>query len=119
MTSVMSSDTTSRAAEIMGGGGSGGGRLGALGMQRPERAQKRDSFIVMKECQWMPPVNVEGKVAAHALRAVCKRRTEEFLGWALTVPRGGSSLWGNPARMSAMEVIVVGRRCAAVVNAGT
>ena len=54
----------------------------------------------------MPPANVEGEVAAHALSAVCQRRTEAFVGWALTVTRRGSSLWGNPARMSAMEVIV-------------
>ena len=106
MTSVMSSDATSRAAEIMGGGGSGGGRLGALGMRRPERVRKRDGFIVRKECPWMPPANVEGKVAAHALSAVCQRRTEAFVGWALTVPRRGGSLWGNPARISAMEVMV-------------
>ena len=120
MTSVMSSDVTSRAAEIMEGGGSGSGRLGALGMRRPERARKRDGFIVRKkEFPWMPPANVEGEVAAHALSAVCQRRTEAFVGWALTVPRGGSSLWGNPAHMLAMEFIVVGRRRVAVVNTGT
>ena len=67
----------------------------------------------------MPSANVEVEVAANALGAVCQLRAEAFVGWALTVLRGGSSLWGNPARMSAMEVIVVGRRRAAVVNAGT
>ena len=118
MTFVMSSDATSLAAEIMGGGGSGGGQLGALVMRIPERVRKRDGFIVRNECPWMPPANFEGEVATHVLSAVCQRRTEAFLGWALTVPRGGSSLWGNPERMSAMEVIVVGRRRAAVVNAG-
>ena len=64
----------------MGGGGSGGGRLGALGMRRPERVRKRDVFILRKEFSWMPPANVEGEVAAHALSAVCQRRTEEFVG---------------------------------------
>ena len=119
MNSVMSSYANLQASDIMGGGGSGGGRLGALGMRRMERVRKRDGFIVRKECPWMPPANVEGKVAAHALSVVCQRRTEASAGWALTVPRGGSSLWGNPARMSAMEVIVVGRRRAVVVNTGT
>ena len=69
-TSVMSSAETSRAADIMGGEGSGGGRLGALGMRRPERVRKRDGFIVRKKCPWMPPANVEGEVAAQALSAV-------------------------------------------------
>ena len=54
----------------------------------------------------MPPENVEGEVAAHALSAVCQKRTEAFVGWALTVTRRGISLWGNPARMSAMDVMV-------------
>ena len=106
MTSLTSYAATLRADEIMGGGGSGGGRLGALGMWRPERVWKRYSFIFRKEYPWMPPANVEGEVAAHVLSAVYKRRTEAFVGWALTVPRRGSSLWGNPARMSAMEVIL-------------
>ena len=105
MTSVASSAATSRAAEIMGGGGSGGGPLGALGMRRPERVWKRDGFIVRKECPWMPPANVECEVVAHALGAVCQQRTEAFVGWVLTVTRRGSSLWRNPARMLAMEVI--------------
>ena len=93
--------------------------MGALGIWRPERVQKRNGFIVRKESPLMPPANVEGKVAAHTLSAVCQRRTEALMGWALTVPRGESSLWGNPARMLTMEVIVVGRRRAAVVNVGT
>ena len=67
----------------------------------------------------MTPANVEGEVAAHALSEVCQQHTEAFVCWVLTVPRGGNSVWGNPTRMSAMEVIVVGRRRAAVVNAGT
>ena len=54
----------------------------------------------------MPPANVESEVAAHALSAVCQRRTEAFVGWALMVPRWGSFLCGNPARMSAMDVMV-------------
>ena len=54
----------------------------------------------------MPPANVEGEFAAHALSAVCQRHTEAFVGWALMVPKRGSSLWGNTARMLAMEVIV-------------
>ena len=54
----------------------------------------------------MPPANVEGEVAAHALSAVCQQRTEAFVGWALTVPSWGSSLWVNPARMLAMDVMV-------------
>ena len=106
MISVMSSSSTSQAAEIMGGGGSGGGRLGALGIRRPERVWKRDGFIVRKECPWIPPANVEGEFVAHTLSAVFQRRTEAFVGWVLTVPRRGISLWGNPAHMSAMEVIV-------------
>ena len=93
--------------------------MGALGMRRPERVRKRGGFIVRKECPWMPPANVDGEFDAHALSVVCKQRTEAFVGLALMVPRRGSSLWGNPAQMSAMEVIVVGRRRAAVVNTGT
>ena len=93
--------------------------MGALGMRRPERVRKRGGFIVRKECPWMPPAKVDGKVTAHVLSAVCQQRTEAFVGWALTVPRRGSYLLGNPAQMSAMEVIVVGRRRAAVVNTGT
>ena len=54
----------------------------------------------------MPPANVEGDVAAHALSAVCQRRTVAFVGWALMVPIWGSSLCGNPAWMSAMDVMV-------------
>ena len=54
----------------------------------------------------MPPANVEGNVAAHALSAVCQRRTVAFVGWALMFPIWGSSLCGNPARMSAMDVMV-------------
>ena len=54
----------------------------------------------------MPPANVEGKVGAHALSVVCQKRTEAFVGWALTVPSWGSSLCGNPARMLAMYVVV-------------
>ena len=54
----------------------------------------------------MPPANVEGKVAAHALSVVFQRCTVAFVGWALMVPSWGSSLCGNPARMSAMDVIV-------------
>ena len=80
--------------------------MGALGIQRLERVWKRDGFVVRKECPWMPPANVEGGFASHALSAVCQKRTEAFVGWALTVPRRRSSLWGNPAWMSAMEVIV-------------
>ena len=44
--------------------------MGVLVMPRPERVWKRDGFIVRKECPWMPPANVEGEVAAHALSAV-------------------------------------------------
>ena len=54
----------------------------------------------------MPPANVEGEVAAHTLREVCQRRTVAFVGWALMVPSWGSSLCGNPARMSAMDIMV-------------
>ena len=54
----------------------------------------------------MRPANVEGNVAAHALSAVCQRRTVVFVGWTLMVPSWGSSLCGNPARMSAMDVMV-------------
>ena len=54
----------------------------------------------------MPPANVEGDVAAHALSAVCQQHTVEFVGWVLMVPSWGSSLCGNPARMSAMDVRV-------------
>ena len=68
---------------------------------------KRDGFIVRKECPWMPPANVVGKVAAKALSAVCQQRTEAFVGWTLTVLTRGSSLWGNTAQMSAMEVILL------------
>ena len=67
---------------------------------------KSDGFVFSKEYPWIPPANVEGEVAAHVLSAVCQRRTEVFVGWALTVPRRGSSLWGDPARVSAMEVMV-------------
>ena len=67
---------------------------------------KSDSFIVRKECPYMPPANVEGEVVAQALSAVCQQRTDAFVGWALTVTRRGSSLWGNPARMLAMDVMV-------------
>ena len=80
--------------------------MGTLGMQRPDRVRKRDGFIVSKECPCMPPNNIEGEVAAHALSAVFQQRTEAFVGWALTVLRRGSSLWEKPTRMSAMEVIV-------------
>ena len=75
-------------------------------MQRPERVWNRDGLIVRKECPWIPLANVEGEVAAHAFSAVCQQRTEAFVGWALTVLRRRSSLWGDPTRMSAMEVIV-------------
>ena len=54
----------------------------------------------------MLPANVEGKVAAHALSAVCQRRTVAFVGWALMVPILGSSLCGNPVRMSAIDSMV-------------
>ena len=54
----------------------------------------------------MPPANVEGEVAAYALSLVCQQRTEAFVGWALKVPTWGSFLWGNPAQMSAMDVMV-------------
>ena len=54
----------------------------------------------------MPPDNVEGKVAAHALIAVFQQHTVAFSGWALMVPSWGRSLCGNPARMSAMDVMV-------------
>ena len=54
----------------------------------------------------MPPANVEGNVAAHTLIAVYQRLTEAFLGWALTVPRRGISLWGDPAQMWAIDVMV-------------
>ena len=54
----------------------------------------------------MPPANVEGDVAAHALSAVCQRRTLAFVGWALMVPSWVISLCGNPARMSGMDVMV-------------
>ena len=40
----------------------------------------------------MPPTNVEGDVAAHALSAVFQRCTVAFVGWALMVPCWGSSL---------------------------
>ena len=66
----------------------------------------------------MPPANVEGEVVAEEMSEVCQRHTEAFLGWALTVPSRGSSLWWNPARMLAMEVISVGRHRVAVVNEG-
>ena len=80
ITSVMSSDATLRAAEIMEWVGSGGGRLGILGMRILERVLKRDGFIFSKECPRMPPANVEGKVSAHVLSTVCQRRTEAFVG---------------------------------------
>ena len=70
------------------------------------RLWKTDDFIVSKECPWMPPANVEGEVAAHALSAVCQRRTEAFEGCVLTVPRRERSLWENPEQMSEMEVIM-------------
>ena len=54
----------------------------------------------------MPPANVEGDVAAHALSAVYQRRTVAFVRWALMVPSWRSSLCGNPARMLAMDVMV-------------
>ena len=54
----------------------------------------------------MPPAYVEGDVAAHALSAVFQRRTVAFVGWVLMVPSWGSSLFGNPVRMSAMYVMV-------------
>ena len=54
----------------------------------------------------MPPANVEGDVAAHALSAVFQRRAVVFVGWALVVPSRGISLCGNPARMSEMDVMV-------------
>ena len=50
----------------------------------------------------MPPANVEGKVASHALSVVFQRCTVAFVGWA----SWGSSFCGNTARMSAMDVIV-------------
>ena len=65
--------------------------MGALGMRRPERVQKRDGFIFRKEFPWMPPANVEDKVAEHVLSAVCQQHTEAFVGWALKVPRRGIS----------------------------
>ena len=55
----------------------------------------------------MLPANVEGEVAAHALSAVCQRRTVAFVVWLLMVPSWGSSLYGSPARMSAMDVMVL------------
>ena len=54
----------------------------------------------------MLPNNVEGDVAAHALSAVFQRRTVAFVVWALMVPSWGSSLCGNPAWISAMDVMV-------------
>ena len=54
----------------------------------------------------MPPANAGGNVAAHGLSVVCQRRTVVFVGWELMVPSWGSSLCGNPARMSAMDVMV-------------
>ena len=54
----------------------------------------------------MPPVNVEGDVAAHAFSTVCQLRTVAFVGWALMVPSWGRSLCGNPARMSAMDIVM-------------
>ena len=54
----------------------------------------------------MPPANVEGDVAAHVLIAVFQENTVEFVGWVLMVPSWGSSLCGNPERMSAMDVMV-------------
>ena len=54
----------------------------------------------------MLPANVEGNVAAHALIAVFQKRTVAFVGWALMVPSWGISLCGNPARISAMGVMV-------------
>ena len=54
----------------------------------------------------MPPANVEGEVVAHTLIAVFQRRTVSFVGWSLMVLSWGSSLCGNPARMSAMDVMV-------------
>ena len=43
----------------------------------------------------MPPDNVEGEVAAHVFSVVCQRCNEAFVGWALTVPRGGKLLVGE------------------------
>ena len=54
----------------------------------------------------MPPANVEGDVAAQTFSLVCQRRTVAFVGWELMFPSWGSSLCGNPARMSAMDVMV-------------
>ena len=54
----------------------------------------------------MLPANAEGDVAAHALSAVCQRRTVAFVGWPLMVPNWGSSLYGNPVQMSETDVMV-------------
>ena len=54
----------------------------------------------------MPPANVEGEVAAHALSAVCQQRTVAFVGWVLMVTSWESSLYGNTVLMSAMDVMV-------------
>ena len=54
----------------------------------------------------MPPANDEGDVAAHALSAVFQRHTVAFIGWVLMVTSWGSSLCGNPERMSEMDVMV-------------
>ena len=54
----------------------------------------------------MPPANVEGDVAAHALSAVFQRRTVAFVGWALMFPSSGSSLCGHPEQMLVMDVLV-------------
>ena len=107
ITSVTSSAATLRVAVIIGGGGSGGGRSGVLGTRSPERLWKSDGFIVRKESPLMPPANVEGDVEAHTLSAVCQRHAVAFVGWALMVPSWGSFLSGNPAWLSAMDVIVV------------
>ena len=54
----------------------------------------------------MPPANVEGNVAAHALSVVFQQLTVDFVCWELMVPSWGSSLCENPARLSAMDVTV-------------
>ena len=82
--------------------------VGRIGNAETGEGEEEGRFYRQEKCPWMSPVNVEGKVAAHALSVVYQRQTKASVGWALTVPRGGSSLWGNPARMSAMEVIVWG-----------
>ena len=67
----------------------------------------------------MPPANVEGKVEAHALSAVCQRRTVAFVVWSVD----GSELEKLLVWESCADVgdgcHDVGRRRATVVNAGT